>query len=67
MFNTPVANEKFNSSDFATKHGTKTGDIPRAQILLSPRIGLKRQLTAGLELRASAGIYTGSHTLRMAL
>lgn len=59
MFNTPVANEKFNGSDFAAKYGTKTGDIPRAQILLSPRIGLKRTLTAGLELRASAGIYTG--------
>lgn len=58
MFNTPVANEAFNASYFA-KYGTMTGDIPRAQLLLSPRIGLERGLAAGLKLRASAGIYTG--------
>lgn len=59
MFNTPVANESFNNSKFVAEHGTKSGDIPRAQILLSPRIGLERGLAAGLKLRASAGIYTG--------
>ena len=59
MFNTPVANEAFNSSAFVERYGTKTGDIPRAQVLLSPRIGLERSIAAGLNLRASAGIYTG--------
>ena len=59
MFNTPVANEAFNSSAFVERYGTKTGDIPRAQVLLSPRIGLERRIAAGLSLRASAGIYTG--------
>ena len=59
MFNTPVANESFNNSKFVAEHGTKSGDIPRAQVLLSPRIGLERGLAAGLKLRASAGIYTG--------
>ena len=59
MFNTPVANESFNNSKFVAEHGTKSGDIPRAQVLLSPRIGLERGLDAGLKLRASAGIYTG--------
>lgn len=59
MFNTPVANESFNNSKFVAEHGTKSGDIPRAQILLSPRIGLERGIATGLKLRASAGIYTG--------
>ncbi|MBQ3249032.1 MAG: TonB-dependent receptor [Alistipes sp.] len=58
MFDTPGRNEEFNSSYFA-KFGTMTGDIPRAQILLSPRIGVewKRDIVT---LRGSAGIYTGS-------
>ena len=59
MFNTPGINDKFNTSDFVAKYGTKTGDIPRTQILLSPRVEFKRHIVAGLKLRASAGIYTG--------
>ena len=58
MFDTPQVNEKFNTSTFATKHGTKTGIIPRAQILLSPRVGYETWLD-NLHLSASAGIYTG--------
>lgn len=58
MFDTPQVNEKFNASTFATKHGTKTGIIPRAQILLSPRVGYETWLD-NLHLSASAGIYTG--------
>ena len=57
MFDTPVANEKFNSGYFA-KHGTMTGDIPRAQILLSPRVGVEWRKYI-FTLRGSAGIYTG--------
>lgn len=59
MFNTPGVNETFNASNFVTKYGTKTGDIPRAQLLLSPRVEFKRSIAPGLSLRASAGIYTG--------
>ena len=59
MFDTPGVNDKFNASSFVAKHGTKTGDIPRVQLLLSPRVEFKRQLAPGLKLRASAGIYTG--------
>lgn len=58
MFDTPVANESFNAGYFATTHGTLTGDIPRAQILLSPRVGVEWE-DNGLTLRGSAGIYTG--------
>lgn len=57
MFDIPVANEAFNSGYFA-KFGTMTGDIPRAQVLLSPRVGVEWQ-HKHLTLRANAGIYTG--------
>lgn len=57
MFDKPVANEGFNQSYFA-KFGTMTGDIPRAQILLSPRVGVEWNGYV-VKLRASAGIYTG--------
>lgn len=58
MFDTPVANDDFNKSSFATDYGTLTGDIPRTQLLFSPRIGVE-WLHEGLTLRGSAGIYTG--------
>lgn len=59
MFDTPVANETFNSGYFA-KHGTKTGDIPRAQILISPRVGIEWFNDDGTwNVHGSAGIYTG--------
>ena len=59
MFDTPVANEAFNSGYFA-KHGTITGDIPRTQILISPRVGINWLSEDGAwNLHGSAGIYTG--------
>jgi hypothetical protein len=58
MFDTPVANNTFNSGYFA-KHGTMTGDIPHAQVLLSPRVGIEWHNNKNLSLRGSAGIYTG--------
>lgn len=57
MFDTPVANKSFNSSYFA-KFGTMTGDIPRVQILLSPRVGIE-WTRERVKLHGSAGIYTG--------
>lgn len=57
MFDTPIVNEEFNASDFA-KMGTKTGDIPRAQILLSPRVGIEWK-KEHIRAYANAGIYTG--------
>ena len=59
MFDTPVINEKYNNSNYATKYGTKTGDIPNVQILLSPRIGFESRLADNLKLRVSTGFYTG--------
>lgn len=57
MFDTPIVNEEFNASDFA-KMGTETGDIPRAQILLSPRVGIEWK-KEHIRAYANAGIYTG--------
>lgn len=57
MFDTPIVNEAFNRGDFA-KMGTKTGDIPRAQILLSPRVGIEWKRES-IRAYANAGIYTG--------
>lgn len=59
MFDTPLANEEFNNSIYATNSATKTGDIPRTQLLISPRVGFETQLARGLKLRASTGLYTG--------
>lgn len=58
MFDRPLTNKSFNQSSFVTKYNTQTGDIPRAQILLSPRIGYE-VLLDNLHISASAGIYTG--------
>ena len=57
MFDTPQSNKDFNDSAFG-KYG-KTGDIPRTQILLSPRVGWEQSLGRDIKLRASTGIYTG--------
>lgn len=57
MFDTPQINDTFNKSSYG-EYG-KTGDIPRTQILISPRIGWEQELTSSLTLRASTGIYTG--------
>ena len=59
MFDTPGVNEEFNASDFAKRANTATGNIPRTQALISPRIGYEGSIAEGLKLRASAGIYTG--------
>ena len=59
MFDTPVANEAFNSGYFA-KHGTMTGDIPRTQALISPRVGIEWFSADRVwNVHGSAGIYTG--------
>ena len=59
MFDTPLTNDEFNNSAYATTHGTETGDIPRVQLLISPRIGFETELARGLKIRTSTGIYTG--------
>lgn len=59
MFDAIGANNTFNSSDLATKYDVRVGDIPRVQLLLSPRVGIELNPLKGFKLRASAGVYTG--------
>ncbi|MBR5333780.1 MAG: TonB-dependent receptor, partial [Alistipes sp.] len=62
IFNTPTPNEKFNGSDIAQKYGVRIGDVPRAQLLLSPRVGVswQREYAWGrLDVNGGAGIFTG--------
>ena len=57
MFDTPIVNEEFNRSEFAAM-GTKMGDIPQAQLLFSPRLGISWD-NGTTKAYANAGIYTG--------
>lgn len=58
MFDTPRVNDTFNTSEIAVKNNSYTGDIPRAQILFSPRVGVMWH-NDFVRLFANAGIYTG--------
>lgn len=62
IFNTPTANESFNSSAIATGNGVRVGDVPQSQVLFSPRVGLSwyKQTAAGrIDIAGGAGIFTG--------
>ena len=59
MFDKPGVNETFNSSNYAEENNVRTGDIPRTQILISPRVGFQSNWFNNFRVRASAGIYTG--------
>ena len=59
MFDKIGINESFNESEIAAKYNVRVGNIPRIQILLSPRVGIELNPLKNLKLRASAGVYTG--------
>jgi hypothetical protein len=59
MFDKPGVNKTFNSSNYAEEYSVRTGDIPRTQILISPRVGFQSNWFNNFRVRASAGIYTG--------
>lgn len=62
IFNAPTPNAEFNSSAIAKQHGIRIGDVPRSQLLLSPRVALSwmRHYNQGtLQLSAGAGVFTG--------
>ena len=42
IFNAPTPNDEFNSSAIARQHGIRIGDVPRSQLLLSPRVATTR-------------------------
>lgn len=62
IFNSPTPNAEFNASATAQRYGIRIGDVPRSQLLLSPRLALSwmRHYEQGtLQLSAGAGIFTG--------
>ena len=62
IFNSPTPNEEFNRGEIAQRYGVRIGDVPRAQLLLSPRVGVAwaRDYEWGrLSVDGGAGIFTG--------
>jgi outer membrane receptor for ferrienterochelin and colicin len=61
FFGHPPVNAAFNSSDIATANDVSTNEVPKAQILLSPRVGfnwdVKDRHTT--QIRGGIGIFTG--------
>ena len=62
IFNSPTANEEFNRGAIAHEHNIRIGDVPRAQLLISPRIGVTwmRNYDHGqLTIDGGVGVFTG--------
>ena len=61
IFGGPSVNEEFNSGDIATRHNVSIGDYPRAQILISPRVGFRWWVDSQHRtlIRGGAGLFTG--------
>lgn len=62
IFNSPTPNNKFNEGAIAQKYGVRIGDVPRAQLLLSPRVGVAwaRDYEWGrLSVDGGVGVFTG--------
>ena len=62
IFNSPTANDSFNEGDIARQHNIRIGDVPRAQLLISPRVGISwsRNYEHGrLTVDGGVGIFTG--------
>lgn len=61
IFNSPTPNEEFNSSAIAARNGVRIGDVPRSQLLLSPRVGVswRKYLDDGvLMVDGGVGVFT---------
>lgn len=61
IFDTPTVNETFNAGLTAERYGVKTGSVPHAQVLWSPRAGFRWYTGAGHRtlVRGGAGLFTG--------
>lgn len=58
FFDTPRVNDEFNAGGIAAAYGVRVGDVPRTQLLFSPRAGVTWR-HGDLTLRGGAGIFTG--------
>ena len=62
IFNSPTPNDSFNNGVIAQRYGIRIGDVPRAQLLLSPRVGVAwgRDYEWGrLSVDGGVGVFTG--------
>lgn len=61
FFQKPTANDYFNASDLAKKHGVRNDMMPALRILWSPRIGFRYHLDEDRRdlIRGGVGIFTG--------
>ena len=62
IFNAPTENKEFNAGEIAQKYDIRIGDVPRAQLLLSPRVGVAwgRNYDWGrLTVDGGAGLFAG--------
>lgn len=62
IFNSPTANDEFNAGDIAQKNNIRIGDVPRSQLLLSPRVGVSwaHDYASGrLTIDGGVGVFTG--------
>ncbi|MDQ6902231.1 MAG: carboxypeptidase regulatory-like domain-containing protein [Bacteroidota bacterium] len=59
--NKPAANDAFNSSDIAMNNNVATNKVPKASILLSPRVGFNWDVNGNrkTQLRGGVGLFTG--------
>lgn len=62
IFNKPTPNDEFNAGDIARKYDVRIGDVPKSQLLLSPRVGLswaKNYDSGRLTVDGGIGVFTG--------
>lgn len=62
IFNSPSENAEFNAGPIAQGNGICIGDVPRAQLLLSPRVGVSwvRDYESGrMSIDGGVGVFTG--------
>lgn len=62
IFNSPTPNDSFNAGEIAQRYGVRIGDVPRAQLMFSPRVGVNwaREYDWGrLSVEGGAGVFAG--------
>ncbi len=61
FFNEPTTNSAFNSSNYASEFGVKTGEVPSPKIMLSPRLGFRwfADEDHSTLIRGGVGLFTG--------
>ena len=61
IFGGPTVNDEFNAGTIATRHNIRIGDYPKAQLLLSPRVGFRWWADSNHRtlIRGGAGLFTG--------